>query len=197
MKKVLISFFIIGIIVSLGIIGNKYFNKEENLNSDKTLISYYVETGEGTGIYEKQDGTTWPEGYVLNEEKSNCDNGSTLSWDYNNNSVLVTATKEDSCKVYMDKKVLIYFTLPNAYGSKVQLTAEKGMTWQDWISSNYSNDYDYYVYCSGDGDVSVNLGTSYVYYVTTLGTVESKVLDTDEIIENYDYVFYVYENTMD
>ena len=92
----------------------------------------------------------------------------------------------------MDKKVLIYFTLPNAYGSKVQLTAEKGMTWQDWISSNYSNAYGYDVFCSGN--VNVNLGTSFIHYVTTLGTVESKVLDTDEIIENYDYVFYVDEN---
>lgn len=103
MKKVLISFFVVGVIISLGIVSSKYFNNDENLISDKTLISYYVETGEGTGVYEKQEGTTWPEGYVLNEEKSSCDNGSTLSWDSSTNSVVVTASKEDNCKVYMDK----------------------------------------------------------------------------------------------
>ena len=47
MKKVLISFFIIGIVVLLGIVSSKYFNEDDNLNSDNTLISYYVETGEG------------------------------------------------------------------------------------------------------------------------------------------------------
>ena len=102
MKKVLISFFIIGIVVLLGIVSSKYFNEDDNLNSDKALISYYVETGEGTGVYEKQEGATWPEGYVLNEEKSSCDNGSILSWDSDTNSVIVTASKEDSCKVYFD-----------------------------------------------------------------------------------------------
>lgn len=106
MKKVLISFFIIGIVVLLGIVSSKYFNEDDNLNSDKALISYYVETGEGTGVYEKQEGATWPEGYILNEEKSSCDNGSTLSWDSETNSVVVTASKEDSCKVYLDVLVL-------------------------------------------------------------------------------------------
>lgn len=106
MKKVLISFFIIGIVVLLGIVSSKYFNEDDNLNSDKALISYYVETGEGTGVYEKQEGATWPEGYILNEEKSSCDNGSTLSWDSGTNSVIVTANKEDSCKVYLDVLVL-------------------------------------------------------------------------------------------
>ena len=110
MKKVVISFLIIGVITSLGIIGSKYFNKDKKLDSDKTSISYYVETGEGTGVYEKQDGTTWPEGYVLNEEKSSCDNGSTLSWDSETNSVVVTANMEDSCKVYMDKNVIPIIT---------------------------------------------------------------------------------------
>ena len=106
MKKVLISFFVVGVIISLGIIGSKYFNNGEDLNNNESLISYYVETGEGTGVYEKQESTTWPEGYVLNEEKSTCDNGSTLSWDSGTNSVIVTANKEDSCKVYLDVLVL-------------------------------------------------------------------------------------------
>ena len=107
MKKIVISFFVVGVIISLGIVSSKYFNNDENLISDKTLISYYIETGEGTGVYEKQDGTTWPEGYVLNEEKSSCDNGSTLSWDSETNSVVVTANKGDSCKIYMDVKSAI------------------------------------------------------------------------------------------
>ena len=104
MKRVIISFLIVGVITSLGIIGSNYFNKDEKLNSNETLISYYVETGEGTGVYEKQEGTTWPEGYVLNEEKSTCDNGSTLSWDDANNAVIVTSGQSDDCKIYFDKE---------------------------------------------------------------------------------------------
>ena len=118
LKKVLISFFIIGIVVLLGIVSSKYFNEDDNLNSDKALISYYVETGEGTGVYEKQEGATWPEGYVLNEEKSSCDNGSILSWDSSTNSVVVTASKEDNCKVYLEVPVLrtlqFNYEVPNA-----------------------------------------------------------------------------------
>ena len=127
MKKNVISFLIIGVTVSLGIIGSKYFNEDDNLNSDKALISYYVETGEGTGVYEKQEGTTWPEGYVFNKEKSSCDNGSTLSWDSETNSVVVTANKGDSCKIYMDFSVerdliVIYDMSANLYLNNVKIS---------------------------------------------------------------------------
>ena len=110
LKKFMIIFLIVGVVVSLGIIGSRYFNSSEKLSNDKTLISYYVETGEGTGVYEKQDGMTWPEGYVFNEEKSSCDNGSALSWDINNSSVIVNSKSNEICKIYFDKAYSFIFT---------------------------------------------------------------------------------------
>ncbi len=104
MKKIVISFFIVGVIISLGIVSSKYFNNDENLISDKTLISYYVETGYKSGEYQEQEGTTWPEGYVLNKEKSFCNGESILEWDDKNNAVIVTAKRSDKCKIYLDKQ---------------------------------------------------------------------------------------------
>ena len=104
MKKFVISFFIVGVIISLGIVSSKYFNNDENLISDKTLISYYVETGYKSGEYQEQEGTTWPEGYVLNKEKSFCNGESILEWDDKNNAVIVTAKRSDKCKIYLDKQ---------------------------------------------------------------------------------------------
>lgn len=161
LKKIVISFFVVGVIISLGIVSSKYFNNDENLISDKTLISYYVETGEGTGIYEKQDDTTWPEGYVLNEEKSTCDNGSTLSWDSSTNSVVVTSNKKDSCKVYFDVQLLMEFDY-NDYSVTYTYYAEPGMNWEMWINSKYNTDNrlrvgdDGYIY-STDFKVSCRL----------------------------------------
>ena len=80
------------------------------MDSDKTLISYYVETGEETGVYEKQEGTTWPEGYVFNKEKSSCKNGSTLSWDINSSSIVVNSKSNEICKIYFDKAYSFIFT---------------------------------------------------------------------------------------
>ena len=104
MKKLVVFFFIIGGLILAVFISNK---KDKFLINNNALISYYVESESGTGVYEKQDGTTWPDGYVLNEEKSTCDNGSILSWDSSTNSVVVTASKEDSCRIYMDVKSAI------------------------------------------------------------------------------------------
>ena len=100
MKKLVVFFLIIGGLILAVFISNK---KDKFLINNNALISYYAESESGTGVYEKQDGTTWPDGYVLNEEKSTCDNGSILSWDSSTNSVVVTASKGDKCKIYLDK----------------------------------------------------------------------------------------------
>ena len=130
----LLPFIIVNLIVFCGI---NYYNKDKN--NDKTLISYYVETGEGTGVYEKQEGATWPEGYVLNEEKSSCDNGSTLSWDSETNSVVVTSNKKDSCKDYFDVQLLMEFDY-NYFVDTYTYYAEPGMNWEMWINSKYNTD---------------------------------------------------------
>ena len=89
------------LVVLICIVFFRYFEDEDNDISGE-MISYYVETGEDTGVYEKQKGNTWPSGYVLNEEKSICDNGSTLSWDSSTNSVKSNIYGMENCDIYFD-----------------------------------------------------------------------------------------------
>lgn len=100
MKKLLI---ILTVIFFLLVVV-KIFNDENDLNS--SLISYYVETGEGTGVYEKQDGESWPDGYILNKDKSACENGGLLEWDSINKKVIAKLQKADNCKIYLNKEIL-------------------------------------------------------------------------------------------
>ena len=142
MKKIVISFLIIGVIVSLGIIGSKYLNEYENSNKNNALISYYVETGEGTGVYEKQDGSTWPaDGYVLNTEKTNCTNGTQLSWDSNTKSVVGNFSKADKCKVYFDVQTAV--TLANYIKSLYTTQGAGGLYLHNSSLANSANDGSY------------------------------------------------------
>ena len=183
LKKIVISFLIIGVTVSLGIIGSKYFNKDEKLNSNETLISYYVETGEGTGVYEKQESTTWPEGYVLNEEKSSCDNGSTLSWDSETNSVVVTASKEDSCKVYMDIKLFIAEFLTDGFQDQFIVK----------FNDEYINDFNNFTYKAGDSIIFrtdfVNGEMGWLLSVTILDINQEEITTIElEPCKDYSYI---------
>ena len=100
MKKLVVFFLIIGVIISVIFFSNK---KDKVLINNNALISYYVESEAGTGVYEKQEGTTWPDGYIFNAEKSICKNGSSLTWNSGTNSVVITVSKPDCCKIYLDK----------------------------------------------------------------------------------------------
>ena len=54
------------------------------------------ETEFGSGEYVVSDDTTWPlEGYVFNAELSRCENGSTLYWDEETQSVMMEANVSD------------------------------------------------------------------------------------------------------
>ncbi len=127
MKKIVISFFVVGVIISLGIVSRKYFNNDENLISDKTLISYYVETGVATGEYKKVNSDKWPEGYLFNSVKSTCSNGGTVSWDNNNNSVVEIFNSEDKCKIYFDNvnyNIDISLSLKSVFYDSVSINVE-------------------------------------------------------------------------
>ena len=94
LKKVILSLLIFSVVISLILLGSKYFNEDKELNNKK-LLSYYIETGYQSGKYQKQESVNWPAGYVLNSAKSFCNNGSTLSWDDANNTVIVTVGRSD------------------------------------------------------------------------------------------------------
>ena len=109
-KRIMLSgiLFII-IIISVLVYFNKNNNDLENVLQNKKYnetISMMLETASGSGEYEKTTASGWPtEGYVFNEELSRCEYGSTLSWDDENNKVVMSGNTSDKCYVYFDKVV--------------------------------------------------------------------------------------------
>lgn len=83
--------------------------KEESLNNKKIInespgmISLMIETKRGSGEYKESDSNVWPvNGYIYNEQLSNCENGSTLIWDEENATLKVKTNKTDKCYAYFD-----------------------------------------------------------------------------------------------
>ena len=86
-------------------------NKENNTNTNNNkdfystnTITMLRETGIDTNTYEEITDSTWlDETYEYNSEKSNCTNGSNVSWDNETKQVIVEANRPDACYVYFDK----------------------------------------------------------------------------------------------
>ena len=113
MKKVvkkialLLIVFGIGVGVTLLYTNNKFkVYEEENPKQIKKhvdTISMMLETEAGSGNYEMTTASSWPtDGYVFNPTLSKCENGSELSWDDTNKSVVMTGNVSDKCYVYFD-----------------------------------------------------------------------------------------------
>ena len=108
MKKcktlILIISFII--IISFFIINNKkenYIDDNYYVQKNDSLLSMNLEQTAGAGDYKTVTQSKWPtEGYVFNSELSRCENGSMLSWDDTNKSVVVSGNISDKCYVYFD-----------------------------------------------------------------------------------------------
>ena len=113
MKKKIIAVFsvFIAIILVLVIIvyNNSYKNdvyvenKTNNKNQVPGLISLMLETKAGSGIYNlSPDGIVPAKGYKLNTEKSDCENGGTLSYNETTKKVIVKTNISDKCYAYFD-----------------------------------------------------------------------------------------------
>ncbi len=109
-KRIMLSgiLFII-IIISVLVCFNKRERNSENVLQNKKYnetISMMLETASGSGEYEKTTASEWPtDGYIFNTELSKCEKGSTLSWDAENNKVVMSGNVSDKCYVYFDKVV--------------------------------------------------------------------------------------------
>ena len=87
---------------------------------------------------------------------------------------------------------IINFTIVHGYYDDIPLKAEKGMTWQEFVNSDYSSN----VYINEDaseGEYTFSLSNNYVtvydgdekYYITR--DYSARVLPNDPIIENGEY----------
>ena len=164
-KRIMLSgiLFII-IIISVLVYFNKNNNDLENVLQNKKYnetISMMLETASGSGEYEKTTASGWPtEGYVFNEELSRCEYGSTLSWDDENNKVVMSGNVSDKCYVYFDKVNIITFTI-----NDTEYKAIEGMTWGEWVNSENNIEKKYGLECekiNGNVIFKLNNGGYYV-----------------------------------
>lgn len=185
-KRIMLSgiLFII-IIISVLVYFNKNNNDLENVLQNKKYnetISMMLETASGSGEYEKTTASEWPtDGYIFNTELSKCENGSTLSWDAENNKVVMSGNTSDKCYVYFDKVNIITFTI-----NGTEYNAIEGMTWGKWVNSEYNIEKKYGLECEKiNGNVIFKLNNG-GYYVseTSIGILLN---GTDIIISNGNY----------
>ena len=107
-KKKLLFFSILIIIILVFVTIYNIIYKNNNIylnNKDEApnFISIMLEETVGSGEYKVSKSNKWPsKGYVFNKEMSYCNNGSTLTWNENDNSVSVNINKTDKCYVYFD-----------------------------------------------------------------------------------------------
>ena len=184
-KRIMLSgiLFII-IIISVLVYFNKNNNDLENVLQNKKYnetISMMLETASGSGEYEKTTASGWPtDGYIFNTELSKCENGSTLSWDAENNKVVMSGNTSDKCYVYFDKVNIIPFTI-----NGTEYNAIEGMTWGEWINSDYNVEEKYGLECKEINGAVIFKLNSGGYYVSeaSLGVLH----ENDIIIANGSY----------
>lgn len=185
-KKIMLSgiLFII-IIISVLVYFNKNNNDLENVLQNKKYnetISMMLETASGSGEYEKTTASGWPtDGYIFNAELSKCENGGELSWDAENNKVLMSGNTSDKCYVYFDKVNIITFTI-----NGTEYNAIEGMTWGEWINSDYNVEEKYGLECKEINGAVIFKLNSGGYYVSeaSLGVLHGN----DIIIANGSYI---------
>ena len=123
-KLLFFSIFIIIILVFVLTVYNIIY-KNNNIylnNKDEApnFISIMLEETAGSGEYKVSKSNKWPsKGYVFNKEMSYCNNGSTLTWNENDNSVSVNINKTDKCQVYFDiQPTLVEYVISQYTGTQ-------------------------------------------------------------------------------
>ena len=109
-KYIMFSIVVLVLFVTLSVCFDKFkttntFIEDSSNNQIKVTkgISMNLEQTAGAGDYKTVTQSKWPtEGYKFNSELSRCENGSKISWDDTNNTLVVSGNLSDKCYVYFD-----------------------------------------------------------------------------------------------
>ncbi len=132
-KKIVISIFgTVGLLTLGFLLGKSNSNAvvaSENLVENKNnALTMMLETDVDSNEYEVATSNEWPqEGYIFNAEMSACERGGTLSWDSENNRVLMASGSADKCYVYFDRYTTVNITnvtTSNITNNSITLTVE-------------------------------------------------------------------------
>ena len=164
-------------------------NNNEQIKTG-TKVSLMIETKAGSGDYKPSTSSEWPtSGYEFNAERSMCENGGTLSWNKDTNSVILNTRVSDKCYVYFDivpPDVSITATnLPKTYGKlgSINCTNSDAIYNQQYNRVEISQINKKYTSCNlnyTDSSSKVNLAT----YITGLA---GKTQGTGQVVNENGY----------
>ena len=164
-------------------------------NNKNNALAMMLETDVNSNEYEVATSNEWPtEGYIFNAEMSACERGGTLSWDSENNRVVMASSKADKCYVYFDKYTTVRITnvtTSNITNNSITLTIEAtagesqiatyyfsnndGVGYEESSSNTYTfnnlekgTEYNFRVYAVDSNGISSN---TYTLSESTLSTV--------------------------
>lgn len=192
MKKkyviILVSIFIIGFGVNKLFFDNSS-SVEENIKEveevPKNLLSMMLETKATSGEYEMTTRSSWPtmkDGYLFNSTLSNCENGSKLRWDDENNSVVMQTSVSDKCYVYFDKlvpPVVVDVEVNQTLGSYVPLI-------KTYVESQYEIEtYNYTLKSSSSSEYNIISNLPYIWL--GYGKKDTSIFDDYELSKIYLY----------
>ena len=162
------------------VINNDVYEEVDSRNIiNNKLISLMIEETRGSGVYKVSKDNKWPsKKYIFNETLSNCKNGSTLTWNKNDNSVTVNVNKTDKCEVYFDIEpadiTIKPLNLPTTYGKlgSINCTNSDATYNQKYNRIEVSNINTKYENCTlnyTDNTSKVNLAD---YIISLAGTTQ-------------------------
>ena len=167
-----------------------YAEKGNNQIKKGTSISMMLETKRGSGDYEPSSSSEWPtDGYVFNAERSMCENGGTLSWNDDTNSVVFRIKVSDKCYVYFDKEpgdvTITANNVPTTYGKLGTITctnsdATYNQKYNRIEVSNINTKYENCTLNYTDSTSKVNFAT---YIIGLAGTAQG----TGEVVNENGY----------
>ena len=194
----LILCLVVGIVL-INVIGqsnNEILTSNSPINNKKNnAITMMLETDVDSNEYEVAMSNEWPtEGYIFNAEMSACERGGKLSWDSENNRVLMATSSADKCYVYFDKYTTVRITnvtTSNITNNSITLTIEAtagesqiatyyfsnndGVGYEESSSNTYTfnnlekgTEYNFRVYAVDSNGISSN---TYTLSESTLSTV--------------------------
>ena len=193
-KIIVIVLIILAFCVGLGINLNTDDNEillsnENNIKGKNNALTMMLETDVDSNEYEVATSNEWPEeGYIFNAEMSACERGGTLSWDSENNRVLMATSSADKCYVYFDKYTTVRITnvtTSNITNNSITLTIE-ATAGENSIATYYFSNNDGLSYEESSSNTytfsNLSIGTEYnfrVYAVDTNG-ISSNIYSLNE-----------------
>ena len=157
---------------------NEIVMQDNNKPINNSFLTLMLEQEDGT--YQESTSNTWPgEGYIFNSELSSCQNGGELSYDSENNKVILYNNKSDGCYVYFDiyiynKPVINSINLTEATNNSITISV---------LATEETNPISNYYYIINDGTPVSTTSNTYTFSGLDSGTtytIKVYVVDSED-----------------